>query len=213
MTLQRIREICLSLPDATEQIQWGKDLVFKIRGKMFCVACTEPVAPPKVALSFKCDDATFAELVERNGVIPAPYMAQHKWVAPEQFDTLGAAELEKLIVRAYEIVKAKLGKPARAAKKKPAKKAAAKKGAAKKAADQPFDSREGRENAPFALAQGKEDGCKETCASCNASASPARSLSPCGGYPSAFAAASPNRQAITVARSCASRCGSIAVRV
>ena len=44
MTLQRIREICLSLPDATEQIQWGKDLVFKIRGKMFCVACTEAKA-------------------------------------------------------------------------------------------------------------------------------------------------------------------------
>jgi len=121
MTLQRIREICLALPDATEQIQWGKDLVFKIRGKMFCVACTEPVVPPKVALSFKCDDDTFAELVERSGVIPAPYMAQHKWVAPEQFDTLGAAELEKLIVRAYELVKAKLGPSTRlkAAKKRP----------------------------------------------------------------------------------------------
>ena len=132
MTLQRIREICLALPGATEQIQWGKDLVFKIRGKMFCVACTEPVVPPKVALSFKCDDATFAELVERSGVIPAPYMAQHKWVAPEQFDTLGAAELEKLIVRAYEIVKAKLGTP----KKNPAKKVATKKAATKRPANQ-----------------------------------------------------------------------------
>ncbi len=133
MTLQRIREICLALPDATEQIQWGKDLVFKIGGKMFCVACTEPVVPPKVALSFKCDDATFAELVERNGVIPAPYMAQHKWVAPEQFDTLGAAELEKLIVRAYEIVKEKLG--GKAAKKRPSRSLrAGKKSGAKKTA-------------------------------------------------------------------------------
>jgi len=114
MTLESIRKLCLSLPNATEQIQWGKDLVFKVGGKMFCVCCTEPVAPPKVALSFKCDDATFADLVERDGVIPAPYLAQHKWVAPEQFDTLGAAELEKLIVRAYEIVKAKLGPLARA---------------------------------------------------------------------------------------------------
>ena len=86
MTLQRIREMCLALPGATEQIQWGNDLVFKIGGKMFCVACTEPVAPPKVAMSFKCDDETFAELVERAGMIPAPYLAQHKWVAPEQFD-------------------------------------------------------------------------------------------------------------------------------
>ena len=137
MTLEGIRALCLSLPNATEQIQWGKDLVFKIGGKMFCVACPEPVAPPKVALSFKCDDETFAELVERAGVIPAPYMAQHKWVAPEQFDTLGAAELEKLIVRAYEIVKAKLGPStrAKAAKKRPSRSLrAGKKSAAKKTA-------------------------------------------------------------------------------
>ena len=122
MTLQSIRTLCLSLPNATEQIQWGKDLAFKVGGKMFCVCCTEPVAPPKVALSFKCDDATFAELVERDGVIPAPYMAQHKWVAPEQFDTLGAAELRELIRHAYEIVSAKL--PKKKARKTTAKKPA-----------------------------------------------------------------------------------------
>lgn len=121
MTLQSIRDHCLSFPDVTEQIQWGKDLVFKIGGKMFCVATTEPVVPPRVALSFKCDDETFADLVEREGVIAAPYMAQHKWVAPEQFDTLGDAELKKLIARAYEIVKAKLA--SKPPKKKAVKKA------------------------------------------------------------------------------------------
>jgi predicted DNA-binding protein (MmcQ/YjbR family) len=141
VTLESIRRLCLSLPNATEQIQWGKDLVFKVGGKMFCVCCTEPVAPPKVALSFKCDDATFADLVERDGVIPAPYMARHKWVAPEQFDTLGAAELQELLRRAYEIVSAKLPtkkaarkkakrkpatKPARKAAMKPARRAAPK---------------------------------------------------------------------------------------
>jgi len=142
MTLQSIRTLCLSLPNATEQIQWGKDLVFKVGGKMFCVCCTEPVAPPKVALSFKCDDATFAELVERDGVIPAPYMAQHKWVAPEQFDTLGAAELRELIRHAYEIVSAKLPKKkaagpsthTKAAKKRPSRSRRARKTTAKKPA-------------------------------------------------------------------------------
>jgi predicted DNA-binding protein (MmcQ/YjbR family) len=108
MNLQRIREVCLSFPGATEQIQWGKDLVFKIGGKMFLVACTEPVAPPKVAMSFKCDDETFAELVEKDGVTPAPYMAQHKWVALQQFDTLDMNQLQPLIARAFEIVSSKL---------------------------------------------------------------------------------------------------------
>ena len=110
MTLQRIRELCLSFPGATEQIQWGKDLVFKIGGKMFLVACTEPVAPPKVAMSFKTDDDTFAELVERPGVLPAPYMAKHKWVALEQFDTMDFNQLQPLITRAFEIVSAKVPK-------------------------------------------------------------------------------------------------------
>jgi predicted DNA-binding protein (MmcQ/YjbR family) len=35
MTLPRLRDLCMSLPGATEQIQWGKDLVFKVGGKMF----------------------------------------------------------------------------------------------------------------------------------------------------------------------------------
>ena len=118
MTLQRIREICLALPDATEQIQWGKDLVFKIGGKMFCVACTEPVEPPKVAMSFKCDDETFAELIERAGVIPAPYMAKHKWVALEQFDTIDMNQLRPLLTRAFEIVSAKLPKKKNATTRK-----------------------------------------------------------------------------------------------
>jgi predicted DNA-binding protein (MmcQ/YjbR family) len=110
MTLESLRTTCMSFPDATEQIQWGKDLVFKVGGKMFCVACTEPVEPPKVAMSFKCDDETFAALIEREGAVPAPYMAQHKWVALEQFDTLPDVELKPLLARAYEIVSAKLPK-------------------------------------------------------------------------------------------------------
>src|SRR5215213_7859288 len=108
MTLQRIREICLAFPGATEHIQWGKDLVFKIGGKMFLVACTEPVEPPKVAMSFKTDDETFAELGEQPGVLPAPYMAQHKWVALQQFDSLDMNQLQPLIARAFEIVSSKL---------------------------------------------------------------------------------------------------------
>jgi predicted DNA-binding protein (MmcQ/YjbR family) len=121
MTLQRIREICLALPGATEQIQWGNDLVFKVGGKMFCVACTVPVAPPKVAMSFKCDDETFAALVEHDGVLPAPYLARAKWVALQQFDTLDASQLVPLITRAFEIVSAKLPKKRAAKKAKKAK--------------------------------------------------------------------------------------------
>ncbi len=105
MNLDKLRAHCLSHPGATEQIQWGADLVFKVGGKMFCVACTEP-AP--VAMSFKCDDETFAELIEREGAMPAPYLAKAKWVALETFDALPDRELTPLVTRAYEIIRDKL---------------------------------------------------------------------------------------------------------
>src|SRR5438128_7295584 len=41
MTLETIRSICRALPDVTEDIKWGADLVFSVGGKMFCVANTE----------------------------------------------------------------------------------------------------------------------------------------------------------------------------
>src|SRR5262245_5691058 len=107
MTLAKLREFCLTFPGATEQIQWGADLVFKVGGKMFCVACTE-VAPN--VMSFKSHDEAFAELCERDGIIPAPYMARAKWVAIERWDTLSDRELKPLLAEAYRLVKEKLPK-------------------------------------------------------------------------------------------------------
>jgi predicted DNA-binding protein (MmcQ/YjbR family) len=112
MNLQRLRQLCLALPGATEQIQWGADLVFKVGGRMFCAACTD-VAP--VVTSFKCDDEAFAELCERDGIIPAPYLARAKWVALERWDALDDREYPSLIERAYDLVKQKLPKKTQSA--------------------------------------------------------------------------------------------------
>ena len=115
MTLEALRRLCLSFPGATEQIQWGADLVFKVGGKMFCVARTDDDGKEGVAMSFKCDDETFAELVEREGIVPAPYMARAKWVGLQEFDTLPARELTPLLRQAYDLVAAKLPKSAQKA--------------------------------------------------------------------------------------------------
>lgn len=105
MDIEWIRQRCLSLPHTTEQVQWGTDLVFKVGGKMYAVMPTEP-AP--VLLSFKCSDGNFAELVERPGIIPAPYLARAKWVALQNESALSRAELGRLLGEAYELVLAKL---------------------------------------------------------------------------------------------------------
>jgi predicted DNA-binding protein (MmcQ/YjbR family) len=106
MNLSRFRELCLALPGVTEQLQWGDDAVFKVGGRMFSVAATS--RQPKYVCSFKADPDTFAELCERIGLAPAPYLARAQWVAAEEWDALSDAEYRTLLPNAYEIIKAKL---------------------------------------------------------------------------------------------------------
>jgi predicted DNA-binding protein (MmcQ/YjbR family) len=111
MTKERLRAFCLALPHATESIQWGNDLVFKIGGKMFAVVVLEPAA---VWLSFKTTPEEFAELAERQGIIPAPYSARYHWVALETEDALPIKELERRIRASYDLVFEKLPKKTKA---------------------------------------------------------------------------------------------------
>jgi predicted DNA-binding protein (MmcQ/YjbR family) len=104
-----VRAFCLSLPHATEDVQWEHDLLFRIAGKMFCVANMEPqLVPTKIA--FKCAPEKFAELVEVEGIIPAPYMARNHWVAMIDMDALRQPELKELIRNSYQLVLEKLPK-------------------------------------------------------------------------------------------------------
>jgi len=112
MSMEWVRQFCLKLPHTTEEILWGADLVFKIGGKMYAVTATEP--GPQ-CLSFKCTPETFAELIERPAIIPAPYLARHHWVALESEDGLPAGEIKRLIRESYELVVAKLPKKKQAA--------------------------------------------------------------------------------------------------
>jgi len=107
MDAEWVRRVCLSLPGVTEEILWGKDLVFKVAGKMFCVVSLEPGG---VWLSFKVEDDAFAELVERPGIVPAPYLARAKWIALESEDAMPPRELKQGIEQSWELVAARLPK-------------------------------------------------------------------------------------------------------
>jgi predicted DNA-binding protein (MmcQ/YjbR family) len=110
MLLDWLRPYCLSFPGATENIQWENNLVFKVAGKMFAVADLEP---GKQVLAFKCSPEEFAELTERPGITPAPYLARAQWVALAREKTIPRRELEELLKRSYELVAAKLPKSVR----------------------------------------------------------------------------------------------------
>jgi predicted DNA-binding protein (MmcQ/YjbR family) len=112
--LDWVRAFCLSLPHATEDVQWEHDLLFRIAGKMFCVANMEPgMSPTKIA--FKCTPEKFAELAEIEGIIPAPYMARNHWVAMIEIDALRQPEVKELIRQSYELILEKLPRKTRAA--------------------------------------------------------------------------------------------------
>ncbi|MCM3874752.1 MAG: MmcQ/YjbR family DNA-binding protein [Pyrinomonadaceae bacterium] len=111
MDIESVRKLCLSLPHVTEDIQWENDLLMRIGNKMFCVLSLEPTSDH--CMSFKCTPEKFAELVEQEGVIPAPYVARYHWVALARFDALPERELKSLLTMAYELVRDKLPKKVR----------------------------------------------------------------------------------------------------
>lgn len=105
MDIDWIRKYCLSLPHTTEQVRWVDSLVFKVGGKMYAVAALEP---GRHWLSLKCAPEDFADLTERPGIFPAPYLARAHWVALETPAALSVNELEIFLARARDLVFAKL---------------------------------------------------------------------------------------------------------
>jgi len=110
VTREAIRAFCLGLPHVTERFQIHH-LGFQIGGKTFAMLNLEVAGMP---LSFKCTVEDYNELVEREGVIPAPYMARNKWVSITEWDSLPAAELKECLRRSREAVRLKLPKKAQA---------------------------------------------------------------------------------------------------
>jgi predicted DNA-binding protein (MmcQ/YjbR family) len=107
MNVEEIRSYCLSFPDATENLQWGDDLCFKIGGKIFAIVALTAL-PQK--LCFKCTPEIFSDLIERKDIAPAPYVGRYKWVLLNRLDALESAELKDLVRWSYEAATAKLPK-------------------------------------------------------------------------------------------------------
>jgi len=117
MNVDTIREYCLSFPHATENLQWGDDLCFKIGGKIFAILGLD-----NPRLCFKCTPEAFSELIEREDVRPAPYVGRYKWVMLDRLDAVRWEELRELIRESYEMVAAKapgrkVGKKSRLSKR------------------------------------------------------------------------------------------------
>jgi predicted DNA-binding protein (MmcQ/YjbR family) len=120
MDAERARTFLLTLPyvveTGSETRRWGDKLVFRVGaeadgGKMFAQFDFEEDGP--AVLSFAAGPEGFRELLERDGVVPAPYRARIYWVALEGWDVLPRAELQELLRRAHALTYAKLPKRVR----------------------------------------------------------------------------------------------------
>src|SRR5215510_11634792 len=99
--IESLRAYCLSLPNATEDIQWGNDLLFRIGGKIFAGVGLETHDSAPHQLSFKCTPEVFSELIEKDGIIPAPYTARYHWVGVQQLNALPARQMKEQLKVAY----------------------------------------------------------------------------------------------------------------
>ena len=111
MTLEEIQSICNSFKGVTQDIKWDDHLCFNVGGKMFLVTAPDSV---HVSASIKVSDEDSELLTQREGIIPAPYMARYKWVFIDDINRLSTAEWEHYLKQAYQLIFAKL--PAKAKK-------------------------------------------------------------------------------------------------
>ena len=113
MDNERIREFCLSLPHATESVNWGHHLVFwvgdkAIGGKMFALIHLDGEGTGVVW--FHCGAERYQELLEIDGMIPAPYMAKAHWVTVERWDVMRQRGFEDELRKAHRLIFEKLPK-------------------------------------------------------------------------------------------------------
>jgi predicted DNA-binding protein (MmcQ/YjbR family) len=116
MDNERIRELCLALPHTAETLNWGHHLVYwvgerEIGGKMF--AMTDLDGTGTGVLWFHCGAERLHELLEHEGIFPAPHLARAFWVALERWNALRPREIEEELIRAHALIYAKLPKRAK----------------------------------------------------------------------------------------------------
>ena len=111
MDNERVREICLALPHVTETLSWGHHLVYWVGkreagGKMF--AMTDVDGTGTGVLWFHSGAERFRELLEIEGIRPAPYLAKAHWVTVERWEVLPSREYESELSKAHALIFARL---------------------------------------------------------------------------------------------------------
>lgn len=106
--LERLRAICLALPDATEKIAWGEP-TFRAYGKMFAMFTDNHHGDGRVAVWCKVPAGVQEILVAADPVrffVP-PYVGHNGWVGVRLDVKVDWDELAGIVADGYQMVAAK----------------------------------------------------------------------------------------------------------
>ena len=96
--LDRIRQIALALPEATEELTWGTEVNFRVRNKIFCF----PGSGSSICV--KAEREELPALLEDPRVRPAPYLARGGWIVLDFGTTVDWAEVTELMHSSYCLI-------------------------------------------------------------------------------------------------------------
>ena len=115
MDLDRARALLVSLPHVAEAEQFGGLIYWvgdkAIGGRMMALVNFEGQG---LRISFPAGPERFHELLERDGLVPAPYMARAHWVAAERWDVFRNAEWQEELRAAHGVILSKMTAKTRA---------------------------------------------------------------------------------------------------
>ena len=102
--LERVRDLCLALPEATEKEAWGAP-TFRIRNKLFAMFADDHHKDGRIALWCHAPEGIQAVLVGADPVkfFKPPYVGPKGWIGIE-LDRIEDSELEGLVRQAYLMV-------------------------------------------------------------------------------------------------------------
>lgn len=99
--IERLRTVCLALPDAAEEETWG-DATFRVRGKIFAM-----VRRSDGRVSFWCKAPPGSQVIlveaDPNRFFVPPYVGHKGWVGMRIDDGPDWAEVELLVRRSYRM--------------------------------------------------------------------------------------------------------------
>lgn len=106
MNIQQFYEFCLSKKGVTEHFPFDEEtLVFKVRGKMFCLTSLKEWENGTPSLNLKCDPERAEELrSEYEAIIPGWHMSKKHWNTVAFNSDVSDKMIRELINHSYELV-------------------------------------------------------------------------------------------------------------